>query len=82
MGFGIGAATAGATAIAEIQFADYIFPAFDQVRHFICALARPTDSLYDAVVLTSMFLHSAGCARTQWLLRVLTSPLTFSQLVT
>ena len=31
-GFGIGAACAGATSIAEIQFADYIFPAFDQVR--------------------------------------------------
>lgn len=32
MGFGIGVAVAGATAVAEIQFADYIFPAFDQVR--------------------------------------------------
>ena len=31
VGFGIGAATVGATAIAEIQFADYIFPAFDQI---------------------------------------------------
>lgn len=30
-GFGIGLAAVGATAIAEIQFADYIFPAFDQV---------------------------------------------------
>ncbi|CDQ71853.1 unnamed protein product [Oncorhynchus mykiss] len=30
VGFGIGAAVAGATAIAEIQFADYIYPAFDQ----------------------------------------------------
>lgn len=30
-GFGIGLASAGATAIAEIQFADYIFPAFDQL---------------------------------------------------
>jgi 2-oxoisovalerate dehydrogenase E1 component beta subunit len=30
-GFGIGAAVAGATAIAEMQFADYIFPAFDQL---------------------------------------------------
>ena len=29
--FGIGVATMGSTAIAEIQFADYIFPAFDQV---------------------------------------------------
>ena len=29
VGFAIGAATSGATSIAEIQFADYIFPAFD-----------------------------------------------------
>jgi 2-oxoisovalerate dehydrogenase E1 component beta subunit len=34
-GFGIGLANAGATAIAEIQFSDYIFPAFDQVRQCI-----------------------------------------------
>ncbi len=32
VGFAIGVASAGATAIAEIQFADYIFPAFDQVN--------------------------------------------------
>ena len=31
-GFGIGAALVGACAIAEIQFADYIYPAFDQVQ--------------------------------------------------
>lgn len=31
IGFAIGAASNDATAIAEIQFADYIFPAFDQV---------------------------------------------------
>nr|XP_058939863.1 2-oxoisovalerate dehydrogenase subunit beta, mitochondrial isoform X5 [Kogia breviceps] len=31
VGFGIGIAVSGATAIAEIQFADYIFPAFDQI---------------------------------------------------
>lgn len=30
-GFGIGLSLMGHTAIAEIQFADYIFPAFDQV---------------------------------------------------
>ena len=34
-GFGIGLSMAGATAIAEIQFADYIFPAFDQVCYCI-----------------------------------------------
>ena len=34
-GFGIGVASMGQTAIAEIQFSDYIFPAFDQVRAII-----------------------------------------------
>ena len=36
MGFGIGLATQGSTAIAEIQFADYIHPAFDQVCVCVC----------------------------------------------
>jgi 2-oxoisovalerate dehydrogenase E1 component beta subunit len=31
LGFAIGYASMGKTAIAEIQFADYIFPAFDQI---------------------------------------------------
>jgi 2-oxoisovalerate dehydrogenase E1 component beta subunit len=31
VGFGIGMAAVGSTAIAEIQFADYMFPAFDQI---------------------------------------------------
>ena len=35
MGFGIGLATQGSTAIAEVQFADYIHPAFDQVLMLI-----------------------------------------------
>lgn len=35
MGFGIGLATQGSTAIAEIQFADYIHPAFDQVFMYV-----------------------------------------------
>jgi len=34
-GFGIGVASMGQTAIAEIQFSDYIFPAFDQVCSII-----------------------------------------------
>lgn len=33
-GFAIGIASVGSTAIAEMQFADYIFPAFDQVKTF------------------------------------------------
>ena len=31
VGFAIGYASMGKTAIAEVQFADYIFPAFDQL---------------------------------------------------
>jgi 2-oxoisovalerate dehydrogenase E1 component beta subunit len=31
VGFAIGMAAVGARPIAEIQFADYIFPAFDQI---------------------------------------------------
>ena len=31
LGFGIGAAAEGMKAIAEIQFADYVYPAFDQI---------------------------------------------------
>lgn len=31
LGFGVGYAAMDATAIAEIQFADYVFPAFDQI---------------------------------------------------
>lgn len=31
VGFGIGLAAMGHLAIAEIQFADYIYPAFDQI---------------------------------------------------
>lgn len=31
VGFGVGLASNGVTSIAEIQFADYIFPAYDQV---------------------------------------------------
>ena len=45
VGFGIGVAAAGATAIAEIQFADYIFPAFDQVNFFINSLLYTLASL-------------------------------------
>ena len=36
--FGIGLAAQGSTAIAEIQFADYIYPAFDQVGTYCLVL--------------------------------------------
>lgn len=42
-GFGIGLAAAGATAVAEIQFADYIFPAFDQVCPSISQYLLPSE---------------------------------------
>ena len=41
-GFGIGIAAMGHTAIAEIQFADYIYPAFDQVRRTDALSYGPT----------------------------------------
>ena len=46
-GFAIGLSVAGANAIAEIQFADYIFPAFDQV---------PNTHLYLLVLTRIIFL--------------------------
>ena len=44
VGFGIGVAAAGATAIAEIQFADYIFPAFDQASRAVGTLVDLNES--------------------------------------
>lgn len=48
-GFAIGMAAVGHTAIAEIQFADYIFPAFDQVC--IAYVIR-------FIILLTLLLHS------------------------
>jgi len=52
IGFGIGLATAGATAIAEIQFADYIFPAFDQIVNEAAKARYRSGNLYDCGSLT------------------------------
>uniref|UniRef100_A0A3B5MGD9 3-methyl-2-oxobutanoate dehydrogenase (2-methylpropanoyl-transferring) n=1 Tax=Xiphophorus couchianus TaxID=32473 RepID=A0A3B5MGD9_9TELE len=52
VGFGIGAATAGATAIAEIQFADYIFPAFDQIVNEAAKYRYRSGNLFDCGNLT------------------------------
>ncbi|KAJ8733095.1 hypothetical protein PYW08_001393 [Mythimna loreyi] len=51
-GFGIGLATAGATAIAEIQFADYIFPAFDQIINEAAKIRYRSGGLFDCGALT------------------------------
>ena len=50
--FGIGLSVAGATAIAEIQFADYIFPAFDQITNEAAKFRYRTGNLFDCGKLT------------------------------
>ena len=52
VGFGIGAAAAGATAIAEVQFADYIFPAFDQIVNEAAKMRYRSGGLFDCGGLT------------------------------
>ncbi|XP_063702943.1 2-oxoisovalerate dehydrogenase subunit beta, mitochondrial [Culicoides brevitarsis] len=52
VGFGIGVANTGATAIAEIQFADYIFPAFDQIVNEAAKCRYRSGNLFDAGSLT------------------------------
>ena len=52
-GFGIGLASMGHTAIAEIQFADYIFPAFDQVSMYNM-LRNPQSQLVKVSLLTKL----------------------------
>ncbi|XP_046848362.1 2-oxoisovalerate dehydrogenase subunit beta, mitochondrial-like [Xenia sp. Carnegie-2017] len=52
VGFGIGAALAGATAIAEIQFADYIFPSFDQILNEGSKFRYRSGNLFDCGKLT------------------------------
>ena len=50
--FGIGLAVAGATAIPEIQFSDYIFPAFDQVTNEAAKFRYRTGNLFNCGKLT------------------------------
>lgn len=51
-GFGIGAAAAGSTAVAEIQFADYIFPAFDQLVNEAAKYRYRSGNTFDCGKLT------------------------------
>lgn len=52
IGFGIGAAVAGANAIAEIQFVDYILPAFDQIVNEAAKYRYRSGGEYDCGKLT------------------------------
>lgn len=52
VGFGIGAACAGNTAIAEIQFSDYILPAFDQIVNEAAKYRYRSGGEYDCGKLT------------------------------
>ncbi|OAV89476.1 hypothetical protein PTTG_12671 [Puccinia triticina 1-1 BBBD Race 1] len=51
-GFGIGMAAMGHTAIAEIQFGDYIFPAFDQLVSEAAKLRYRSGGMYNCGNLT------------------------------
>jgi 2-oxoisovalerate dehydrogenase E1 component beta subunit len=47
-GFAIGYAATGGTAIAEIQFADYIYPAFDQIVNEMAKFRYRSGSQWNA----------------------------------
>ncbi|XP_045483335.1 2-oxoisovalerate dehydrogenase subunit beta, mitochondrial [Harmonia axyridis] len=51
-GFAIGVANMGSTAIAEMQFADYIFPAFDQIVNEAAKMRYRSAGQYDCGKLT------------------------------
>jgi len=52
IGFGIGVAAAGGIAVAEIQFADYIHPAFDQIVNEAAKYRYRSGNEFDAGGLT------------------------------
>lgn len=52
VGFGIGASCAGTTSIAEIQFSDYILPAFDQIVNEAAKYRYRSGGEYDCGRLT------------------------------
>ncbi|PSN35548.1 2-oxoisovalerate dehydrogenase subunit beta [Blattella germanica] len=52
VGFGIGCAVTGTTSIAEVQFADYIFPAFDQLVNEAAKYRYRSGNLFNCGKLT------------------------------
>jgi hypothetical protein len=59
LGFGIGMAAVGHTPIAEIQFADYVFPAFDQVIITILGFSSQLHILnaFETIVHFHIYIH-------------------------
>nr|WP_153663908.1 transketolase C-terminal domain-containing protein [Shewanella intestini] len=61
-GFANGLASNGMTAVAEIQFADYIFPAFDQIVNESAKFRYRSGNLFDVGGLTYRTPYGGGIA--------------------
>jgi 2-oxoisovalerate dehydrogenase E1 component beta subunit len=59
VGFGAGLAACGCTAIAEIMFGDYIFPAFDQLHNEVAKFRYKSAGLYNVGGLTVRSTYGA-----------------------
>jgi 2-oxoisovalerate dehydrogenase E1 component beta subunit len=61
-GFAIGLAAQGAVPVAEIQFADYIFPAFDQIVNEAAKFRYRSGNQFDVARLTIRTPYGGGIA--------------------
>ncbi|KAK5968202.1 2-oxoisovalerate dehydrogenase subunit beta [Trichostrongylus colubriformis] len=59
VGFGIGVAVGGSTAIAEIQFGDYIFPAYDQLVNEAAKYRYRSGGMFNCGALTVRTTYGA-----------------------
>ncbi|KHJ87139.1 Transketolase protein [Oesophagostomum dentatum] len=59
VGFGIGAVVGGSTAIAEVQFGDYIFPAYDQLVNEAAKYRYRSGNMFNCGALTVRATYGA-----------------------
>ncbi|KAK6727244.1 hypothetical protein RB195_005136 [Necator americanus] len=59
VGFGIGVAVGGSTAIAEVQFSDYIFPAYDQLVNEAAKYRYRSGDMFNCGALTVRATYGA-----------------------
>ncbi|KAK6027090.1 Transketolase, pyridine binding domain protein [Ostertagia ostertagi] len=59
VGFGIGVAVGGSTAIAEVQFSDYIFPAYDQLVNEAAKYRYRSGGMFNCGALTVRSTYGA-----------------------